>query len=678
VIAPPKLKVDLKEKTLQEFKGDDEQLSQKLKKYIREKSVQLSSLQKEYSELNRLQKEYEISQSILDEKRLQLQTIENKLSQLQLLSDEEMEQNNEELTKYTDLLFANGLQRKLEFCKEEFDKMLILEEERKQKEIQTLQVDIDKLTPYILVDESEIALLAKLSQAVQEIAVIVRDVKLSCETAEELIEIEEILSDNIESTKEKLKELHSWDREEDYNKLKRDIQTIQHNILQLNELITKGTTSGYHCPQCNVPFYIDTKSSQIKTLRSDPKVLRIELQQLKDDKTQKENALDALEQERTLFYKREETIRTKSIKLQSIYNSFLKVYKPIQDDLQTVEEPFQDLFERLKQHRQNLTQYKTLEIKLQQVKNIKINSQKAVLQKQQQITQLQNELTHYIIPDEDWHEEYIQVQIDNCKERITIHKQTEKVYTQLEKEKVSIQKEIDKISHLVSQQDNIQEVEQSIQDLESSLKLKQNNVDKLELRLKKLYKYEQELSEYEEQQNLLQQIKDCKSEERLILRGISKAELLSRRVGDAESLSLQQTIDRINGDIEEYITAFFDDTCSAHLSAFKETKDKDKKSLIDIEFSRNGEMVSIDSLSGGEYDRLALALFLSFGSQSPVMMLDECLASLHSELVEEIIEKIQEKMSHKLVLFTLHQANTGIFDHIIDVEKLAGGCCRQL
>jgi ABC-type transport system involved in cytochrome bd biosynthesis fused ATPase/permease subunit len=60
------------------------------------------------------------------------------------------------------------------------------------------------------------------------------------------------------------------------------------------------------------------------------------------------------------------------------------------------------------------------------------------------------------------------------------------------------------------------------------------------------------------------------------------------------------------------------------------------------------------------------------------MMLDECLASLHSELVEEIIEKIKEKMGHKLVLFTLHQANTGIFDHIIDVEKLTGGCCRQL
>ena len=86
---------------------------------------------------------------------------------------------------------------------------------------------------------------------------------------------------------------------------------------------------------------------------------------------------------------------------------------------------------------------------------------------------------------------------------------------------------------------------------------------------------------------------------------------------------------------------------------------------------QEGEQIPIDTLSGGEFDRLALALFLAFNktSKSNIILLDECLASLHSELVEDIVELIKTKLSDKIVLFTLHQANTGIFDTIIDIEK---------
>ena len=90
---------------------------------------------------------------------------------------------------------------------------------------------------------------------------------------------------------------------------------------------------------------------------------------------------------------------------------------------------------------------------------------------------------------------------------------------------------------------------------------------------------------------------------------------------------------------------------------------------------KDGEKVPLDSLSGGEFDRVALGFFLAFNkvAKSDIIMLDECLASLHSELVEDIVEMIKTKLSDKLVLFTLHQANVGMFDEVIDIEKYR--CC---
>jgi ABC-type Mn2+/Zn2+ transport system ATPase subunit len=108
------------------------------------------------------------------------------------------------------------------------------------------------------------------------------------------------------------------------------------------------------------------------------------------------------------------------------------------------------------------------------------------------------------------------------------------------------------------------------------------------------------------------------------------------------------------------------------LFAYKELKTKERRSCIDIRVIQEGEHFDIDSLSCGEQDRACLALFLAFNriSNKEFLMMDECLTSLHSEAVEDIIETIKEKYNDRLILFTLHQANTGLFDTIIDVDKL--------
>jgi hypothetical protein len=39
-------------------------------------------------------------------------------------------------------------------------------------------------------------------------------------------------------------------------------------------------------------------------------------------------------------------------------------------------------------------------------------------------------------------------------------------------------------------------------------------------------------------------------------------------------------------------------------------------------------------------------------------------------MVEKIVETIKERNNDKIIIFTLHQANTGSFDNIIDINLL--------
>ena len=207
---------------------------------------------------------------------------------------------------------------------------------------------------------------------------------------------------------------------------------------------------------------------------------------------------------------------------------------------------------------------------------------------------------------------------------------------------------------------------------ESEINKKVEIEDKLKKRETILFKYKEDLSLYKKQLEATIQFDNLKQEENILIRSISTAETLFNKINDAEAISLENTIEIINTDLEEFVNHFFGESFSAKLQSFKESKDGDKKPSIEILIVQDGETIPLDSLSGGEYDRLALALFLCFNkiSKSNIILLDECLASLHSELVEDIVELIKNKLADKLVLFTLHQANTGIFDTIVDIGKL--------
>jgi DNA repair exonuclease SbcCD ATPase subunit len=145
-----------------------------------------------------------------------------------------------------------------------------------------------------------------------------------------------------------------------------------------------------------------------------------------------------------------------------------------------------------------------------------------------------------------------------------------------------------------------------------------------------------------------------------------------KKIQEAESVSLNKCIDNVNFRINEYLDKFFpNDAILVNIVSFKDTLKKDIKPGINIEVSYKGEDVELTSLSGGEYDRVALAIMLAFNSMSKsnLILLDESIASLDSELTNDILEKLKTEMneqsSTKMIIVVAHQLSTGVFDQII-------------
>ena len=69
----------------------------------------------------------------------------------------------------------------------------------------------------------------------------------------------------------------------------------------------------------------------------------------------------------------------------------------------------------------------------------------------------------------------------------------------------------------------------------------------------------------------------------------------------------------------------------------------------------------LSMLSGGELSRVILAYTLALGEMfnTPLLLLDECTASLDQELTDTVFQGIKENFNGKLVLIIAHQVVTG-------------------
>ena len=139
-----------------------------------------------------------------------------------------------------------------------------------------------------------------------------------------------------------------------------------------------------------------------------------------------------------------------------------------------------------------------------------------------------------------------------------------------------------------------------------------------------------------------------------------------------ECKQLQDTVDNINLTMEDVLPLFFDEPINMMLQLYKVLKtNKQLKPGLNISIKYKGvEYDNINQLSGGEGDRISLALILSLNqvSNSPIILLDECISSLDGSLKESCVMAMK-KMEGKTIICVDHEGVEGFYDNVIHVSN---------
>ncbi len=640
----PKIKIDLKGKTISEFMETENKLREKVKKSLKEKTLELNRL-------SGILETYKINSARIDEKIKTVNDISFKLQDYSFVDN--IDPLKETLEEYKKIVSYYTLKKSCKDLKNEYDKMVEDERKRISEDISKLK---DKKASITILKDDELECITKAKYIYDK-----TKLKSYTEIENKILELKDPSKEHtLDSLKESLKI-----KREKLTELQVEIEGIKKSIKDIKESI--GGDSKYKCPKCNINIYIE--GNCLKEVAGNVDELKASLKDFLKLSVQKEN-------ESTLLNKEIKKINDDILNLTMELSNNIKLNQEYSEHLKTLESVM--IFDNLNtlkvsidkdtENRYVLKSVNESIIKLEESLKLTVLPQ-YIKKKRDEVLSVKKkyEEVKEQLEDVDINEnvDYYQDQIQEISQSIYKCEQSIKERNKLLKEKETIEKDIELLSTEPVD-------EELIKNIKDEIEKKTETEEKLKLREKKLLKYKEEIELFNKQKEVVEKMDELKAEETILVRSLTTAETLLKKINDAESYSLEHTLDTINTDMEEFITSFFGENFNVKLQSFKESKDGDKKPSIEVIIMQDGEQVPIESLSGGEFDRLALALFLCFNktSKSDIILLDECLASLHSELVEDIVELIKVKLSDKLVLFTLHQANTGIFDNIVDIEKL--------
>ena len=187
--------------------------------------------------------------------------------------------------------------------------------------------------------------------------------------------------------------------------------------------------------------------------------------------------------------------------------------------------------------------------------------------------------------------------------------------------------------------------------------------------LKKLEEYLVFLKQKLEIKRVNDSLLELRKTEKVNTDQYNAAKLFKEKVAEAESLYISELISSINTHAGIYLDLFFvDDPISIELCPFKETKTA-KKPQINVQVKYKGMDIDLNSLSGGERDRVYLAYTLALSEifNTRLILLDECLSSLDQDNVYNVLHGMKETQQDRLILIIAHNFITGNFDRILEL-----------
>lgn len=209
----------------------------------------------------------------------------------------------------------------------------------------------------------------------------------------------------------------------------------------------------------------------------------------------------------------------------------------------------------------------------------------------------------------------------------------------------------------------IQEQTNILEEQEKKRNSHENNIQLIE----DWKKYQEELDNYHKWEV---KVEDLETKEKKARSEYAAATELKDKIIQAESIAMINIIDSINTHARVYLDTFFSENpISVQLQPFKETK-KSTKPSINITIEYKGMEADMNMLSGGELSRVILAYTLALAEMfnTPLILLDECTASLDQDLTNIVFDCIRENFNGKMTLIIAHQIVRGTFDKVIELK----------
>jgi len=196
-----------------------------------------------------------------------------------------------------------------------------------------------------------------------------------------------------------------------------------------------------------------------------------------------------------------------------------------------------------------------------------------------------------------------------------------------------------------------------------------NDISKLEVEIKTMQdKYSSGLNIRE----ICLQREDLVNKQSILVGITSRETTLNRLkafINEVTNRALQEMVDQVNSAVNAIINDLFQNGMNVELKLFRQLKTSDRvKSEVNLGIIHRGLVYdSPNHLSGGEKDRLSLALTLALArvSPSPVVFLDECMSSLNESLRVSCIEAIKKYVPHKTIVNICHEIVEGHHDNFI-------------
>ena len=616
-------------------------------------NVQIRRTEKTKEFMSKEMNDLKVLEATLQSRKETCEEINKNLSNLEILEQEKLALNEEdaniELKDYENRLNNIILKRDLYVLKAQLEAALISESEMSRLEIDTLNKELKEINEQLWKEYNK-----------EEIKSTICDLNtciLDLEKIEELTK--EINRCKVDPEKH---EKHKQDLQSNTEKLEK-LQSL-HDKLKIQSEI-------YSCPSCmiklrmhnekllvTVPVAIhseidDTNHGNISDINQEIKTLKLNISKLQyiipdeDHKLEQQN--------------------TNSIDIKRILSTY--------DDLPNLNGVKEDI--------EYLREYQLTQSGLEKRKKILISNLEnksfsksyftfhAHVEKlQEKVHKLQDKFNDNIC-DEILTEEELRQAIfkyKKVKEEIDELRKKKQNLIETRTRSISIMDEskkihIDKYGQIQLQQDleeNIRIDDKKLIDFQNTRRIHTENINKIQ----DWKKYQEEMKKYQEWEI---KVEDLNKKEKYTRNEYAASTQLKEKILEAESIAMVNIIESINTHARVYLDAFFSDNpISVQLQPFKENK-KTTKPMINIEIEYKGMEADMNMLSGGELSRVILAYTLALAEMfnTPLLLLDECTASLDEDTTNTVFEVIKDNFHGKMVIIIAHQVIEGGFDKSI-------------